>query len=572
MATFDSSASMYRIFDGEELARTLQTGKITGGTYSIKAERAHGASWGENLSAILSWGNSQRGGRLGDDLFLAKLDVLDKRFYHLNPEVNFDPSGPERQEVLWDASKCSLGLGCSIMDVSLGDVDLFRVEPNDQMTRISPAEAKALLKPSKPVDLRQVNSQLLQGSILGVDVRVVQKGAFWTVVLNDDRAIVTGAKTKDDAIELAQMSIRMRPERPVQLTGQILEQKRKHEKHFEVDEDPQKTRGQFDLKPRDKVVVTKGSRGLSINSRETGIVADVYQRAGEREIMVKILFGGKPVVLYAQHPNRLKDEEISLMNSKGDKILVRTKRANMMKVRVALRHKGRKPKDSVILAKKLADLDQRARKLRAKVKRDLRSSDPDQFMTALAVAMLEEVGHEVLEAKKRHIRLSDGEENPTSVMFKMTKGKARKIASPFLIQALMSAYQTVDADEDALFTHDLGRVTAAHVTNYLDKFGLTSQDLRGMKADSLLRESLVAARAAGPKLPRLRKARQKILRAEFEQALKEASEYVNLDAKVIRSEYIHPGLEAAYLHKGLVREKQASGSIAFRVYARAMGL
>jgi len=90
------------------------------------------------------------------------------------------------------------------------------------------------------------------------------------------------------------------------------------------------------LKPKDKVVVTKGSRGLGIGTRSPAIVKDVWQRAGEREVMVKLFFpyprkfpDGRwtrdDLTLYAMHPNRLGDNEVALMNSRHDRILVRKK-------------------------------------------------------------------------------------------------------------------------------------------------------------------------------------------------------------------------------------------------------
>lgn len=568
VGTFETDVTLYRIFDGEELARILQTGRITGGTYSVKAERAFGASWAEDISAVISWGNRLRGGRLGDELYLAKLSVLGKTFYHLDPGIPFDPESPEDQEATWDVSKCNLGLGCSVKDVSLSEVDLFRVDDGGQIHRLTVSEAKELVKPPKPVDLRPVNSQLLQGSILGVDVRVAEKNGLWSVHLNDDRVIVTGAKSKEDAIELAQMSIRMRPDRPIRMDGAILEAKRKHEKHFEVDSDPEKTRGSYGLKPRDQVVVTKGSRNLGIDGREVGTVTDVYQRAGQREVIVKLLFKGKATVLYAQHPNRLKDDEIALMNSSGSKILVRMKKAaSVSSIKVALRAKGRKSKDQRLLAKKLVALEASANKLRAKVKRDLQSSDPDQFMTALAVALMDEIGQDVLAARRGQVRLSE-EEGTASL--RLSKGKARKVATPFVVQALMNAYHTIDADEDGLFAHDLGSITVSSVSEYLQKFSLTERDLRGLHGSKVLKSRLDANHASREPLPRSRKAKQKILRKEFETALREASEYVGLEGKTLRLEYLMPGLESSYLQRGQAVAKKASESMALRVVARTL--
>lgn len=326
VGTFDSSVSMYRVFDGEELSRILRSGKITGGTYSAKAERSNGASWGHNVTDVIQWGNRLRGKRYGDDLFLAKLDALGVRFHHLSPKVDFDPNGPPEQPANMDSSVCNVSLGCS-MTVDLNDVDLFVVHPDHQIRPLSKEEAKSYVeaRPKKDVELREVHPQLLQGSILGVDVRVWQDGGKWKVVLNDDRFIVSDAPTKEDAIELARMAIRLRPARPVAIPYEVLLKKRKYDKHFQPDDDPNKTRGDFALKPRDRVTVEKGSRGLNIAPHAQATVADVYQRPGERFVNVKLMIGDRPVTLYAQHPNRLGDTEIALMTSGGDRILIRKK-------------------------------------------------------------------------------------------------------------------------------------------------------------------------------------------------------------------------------------------------------
>jgi hypothetical protein len=138
VAKFEQSTPLYRIFDDKELKKILASGKITGGTYSVRAEREFGASWGANISAVINFGNRQRGSRLGDKLYLAKIDGLDFRFAHLNLEVTFDPQGPDQQEVHMDRERCSPALGCSLVNVSLADVDAFyEVFPDDRIERLN---------------------------------------------------------------------------------------------------------------------------------------------------------------------------------------------------------------------------------------------------------------------------------------------------------------------------------------------------------------------------------------------------------------------------------------------------
>lgn len=143
VAEFDSSVALYRVFDGEELARILKGGKITGGQYAAKPERAYGASWGHNITAIIRMGNQLRGKRLGEQIYLAKIDSIGLTFAHLDPGIEFDLSGPPKQPASFNPSVCNPGLGCSIM-ADAGDVDdWYEVRPDGQLERRTESELRA---------------------------------------------------------------------------------------------------------------------------------------------------------------------------------------------------------------------------------------------------------------------------------------------------------------------------------------------------------------------------------------------------------------------------------------------
>jgi len=145
VAEFDSSVALYRVFDGEELARILKGGKITGGQYAAKPERAYGASWGHNITQVVRMGNQLRGKRLGEHIYLAKVDGIGLRFAHLDPKIEFDPDGPPKQPASFNPSVCNPGLGCSIM-ADAGDVDdWYEVRPDGQIERRSVAELRAVV-------------------------------------------------------------------------------------------------------------------------------------------------------------------------------------------------------------------------------------------------------------------------------------------------------------------------------------------------------------------------------------------------------------------------------------------
>jgi hypothetical protein len=125
IGVFDQSVPLYRVMDGEEVRRILSSGKIVGGNYAVKAERDFGASWASDVSSVIDFGNRQRGGRLGQTLYVARIDGRGRRFAHLGPGLTLDQTGPEIQRFTLDISKCNPGLGCSVVDVSLGDVEAF---------------------------------------------------------------------------------------------------------------------------------------------------------------------------------------------------------------------------------------------------------------------------------------------------------------------------------------------------------------------------------------------------------------------------------------------------------------
>lgn len=262
VGTFEGSLALYRAFDGPELKRILRTGKITGGKYSAAPERAYGASWGHNITEVIRGLNSERGRRLGADLYLAKIDGLDQRFAHLSPEVEFDPEGPPFQKASLDASVCNVGLGCSVF-VEVHDVDAFYlVRPDHQIEPLKLPELKARVE------------------------------------------------------------------------------------HIELEEDepvkkqPERVRGTYPVKPRDKFKVDKGSTKLGINANNSGTVVDVYQydtwlEEGDRRVWVALAFtwplknGDRSRrTLYATHTNRLQDFDAAglKLHGTGGHIVIRRRR------------------------------------------------------------------------------------------------------------------------------------------------------------------------------------------------------------------------------------------------------
>lgn len=204
--------------------------------------------------------------------------------------------------------------------------------------------------------------------------------------------------------------------------------------------------------------------------------------------------------------------------------------------------------------------------LRKKVKKDLRSSDPEKMYTALAIGLIdhtyERVGNDesakdghfgVTGWKKKHVTFS-----PQSATIKYV-GKSgvkheKKVTDATIKKALRDAYEACDEDGDCLFTWDGGSVTAEKVNSYLEPFDVTAKDLRGFHANREMQERLKAVRGKGKALSEDKKKREKQLKAEFLKALDETAEAVGHEASTLRSQYLVSSMEDDYLKDGTISE------------------
>lgn len=156
---FASPINLYRIFDGEELRKIVRGGEISGGTYSIEGERAFGASWGADKAQVIKWGEAQRGGRLGHELFLAEIQGQGRQFSHMHL-INLDIAQPT---VTIPEDACSTGMGCSLK-VRASDVDQWSiVEPGGHLV---PVQWSDLVEQAKGVGLKPRKQELWLGALM----------------------------------------------------------------------------------------------------------------------------------------------------------------------------------------------------------------------------------------------------------------------------------------------------------------------------------------------------------------------------------------------------------------------
>lgn len=206
-------------------------------------------------------------------------------------------------------------------------------------------------------------------------------------------------------------------------------------------------------------------------------------------------------------------------------------------------------------------------KLRTKVKSDLKKSDTKTKLTALAVALIdhtyERVGNDgsadeghfgVTGWQRGHISFGNGSASIKYVGKSGVKHE-KKVTDGQILTALRSAYDGVKGDKTCIFAHDDACVTSKEVNEYLSDFDITAKDIRGLHANTEVQERLKKIRAKGSKLPTDRKERGKILKNEFKEAIEGAAEAVGHEASTLRSQYLVPSMEEAYLKDGSVIEK-----------------
>ena len=236
----------------------------------------------------------------------------------------------------------------------------------------------------------------------------------------------------------------------------------------------------------------------------------------------------------------------------GDKITV----YEYSDQQIANRHKQK--------AKRYGKLHKSIGELRSKVKKDLKSDDPETMLTALAVALMdhtyERVGNDesageghfgVTGWQKKH--LSFGRDVSVSYVGKSGVKHKKKVTDAAIKKALRDAYESVEGDDACIFDSDGGKVTAEKVNAYLKDFDVTAKDIRGYHANREMQERLGKARKG--KLPEEKKAREKQLKEEFKEALEATAEAVGHEAATLRSQYLVPGLEEAFLKDGTVMSK-----------------
>lgn len=263
---------------------------------------------------------------------------------------------------------------------------------------------------------------------------------------------------------------------------------------------------------------------------------------------------------------------------------MRDVRTDPLVARVAARYKGKKVTEEgntvymyserqVALrnrqkAERVEKLRGNIEKLRSKVQKDLTSSDPKTKFTALAIALIdhtyERVGNDESASERGHFgvtgwlkkHVSFGK-NQATIKYVGKSGvkQEKRVTDSSILKVLREAHEGAKGDETCLFEFKDGCVDASTVNDYLKSFDITAKDLRGLHANREMQERLTEIRSKGPELPRDRKEKDKILKAEFKKALEGTAEAVGHEAATLRSQYLVPSLEDAFMKDGTVIKK-----------------
>jgi len=206
--------------------------------------------------------------------------------------------------------------------------------------------------------------------------------------------------------------------------------------------------------------------------------------------------------------------------------------------------------------------------LRKQVAKDLKDDDPKKRLTALAVALIDQTYERVGNDKSANDNGHYGITTLTTDHVKMGKGKVtlsyvgksgvehtKTVTDKPTITALKAAMKGRGKKDRLLCDGADCTIRARDVNTYLRQFDITAKDLRGMHANEEMRNLLTQIRKKGPQLPRERKERDKILKAEFKEALEGTAGAVGHKASTLKSQYLVPGMEEAFLKDGTVIDK-----------------
>lgn len=202
---------------------------------------------------------------------------------------------------------------------------------------------------------------------------------------------------------------------------------------------------------------------------------------------------------------------------------------------------------------KIKHLSKNIRKFKLKVDKDLSSTDEKTKIIATIAKMMEITGervgndgsaqegrHGISNLRKKHIKI-DG----NTITIKYTGKSHVKHEQTFKnAKIAKNLKELLDKGKQDIFsTSDGQSIKNTHVNNYLSQFDITSKDLRGYKANRLMRDEL-------SKLPKAKD--EKEIKKNFNDTLKKVAGEIQHTPSILRSAYLLPEIENTYYKHGSI--------------------
>jgi len=305
-----------------------------------------------------------------------------------------------------------------------------------------------------------------------------------------------------------------------------------------------------------------------------------FRLKGKKEKGIYMLFrtDGKKWMFMEYDPNKKADDGLFTLSRRASSAYVDKKKEDSGNITYIYseKHVEKRNKDKMA---KLKKLNKSISKLRAQVKKDIKSDDPQKQHTALAVAIIDETyarigntesasGGRALDGGK-HYGLTTWEVRHVSFPGNKAKikyvGKAgvkqeKTVANkPFV--KLLKKMSEGKKKSDKLFEGKDYKVLPKHVNAYLMPFGVSAKDIRGLHANEEMLKALKQVRKG--KLPEPGKERDKKLKKEFKEALDIASKFVGHEPGTLKNRYLIPTIEPDYMKDGKI------GAMALDTFASA---
>jgi len=192
-------------------------------------------------------------------------------------------------------------------------------------------------------------------------------------------------------------------------------------------------------------------------------------------------------------------------------------------------------------------------KLKRQVTSDLNSKDEKTQLIATVIKIIEMTGervgnensslnghHGITNFQNKHIKISG---NNITLKYMGKSGVDHNvIIRNSTIANILKKLKRKNKD-NIFITSDGSKIHPTQVNNYLSKFDITSKDLRGFKANKLMRE----------KLSKLKKTKDdKEIKKNFNEILRQVAEIIGHGAATLRKHYLLPEIEENYYKYGSV--------------------